>query len=248
MRKIGLPKENEIVICIPKEISPFSITCNILEYPEFTGIININEVYTRWIEDIREYVKIGKIYVAKVLEVDVEKKIIILSPKRVKEEEKKRKMEELKSENRFEKILELAAKKLGKTLEDAYKEFGYKILENFDSLSNFFLNHQDKLNLFVPEKWRNMILEFIEKKKEKVYEISYILRISTFQNNGIKKIKDFFLNFENKEIGVRYLGSGKYLIRKISKNPKKDEKEILKLIEAGRNLFEIFEYKKHEKN
>lgn len=248
MRKIGDPKENELVICIPKDISPYSITCNILEYPEYTGIININEVYIRWIEDIREYVKINKTYVAKVLQIDKNKKIVTLSLKRVKEEEEKKKREELRLENRYEKILELAAKKLGKTLEDAYKEFGYEILKNFDSLSNFFINHKDKIEKFIPKEWIEVIKELLEKKEEKVYEISYIVKASTFKTNGLEIIKNYFLNFENKNIEVKYLGSGKYLVRKISKNPKKDEKELIKLIEEGKNFFEVFEYKKHEKD
>lgn len=248
MKKIGIPKENELVICIPKDISPFSITCSILEYPEFTGIININEVYTRWIEDIREYVKIGKIYVAKVLKVDSEKKILVLSLKRVKEEEEKRKREELKLENKYEKLLELVAKELGKTLEDAYKEFADKILKDFGSLHEFFINHKDKLEKYIPEKWLEKIKEYLEKKEEKTYEIEYVIKVSTFKKDGLNLIKNFFEEFENKKIEVKYLGSGKYLVRKITKNPKKDEKNLINLIESGKNIFEVFEYKKHEKD
>jgi len=247
MRKIGIPKKGELVVCIPKDISQFSITCSILEYPEFTGIINVNEVYVRWIEDIREYVKIGKTYIAKILDVDKEKKILTLSLKRVTEEEEKRKREELKIENKYEKILELAAKKLGKTLDDAYKEFGNEILKNFGSLSNFFINHSKDLEKFIPKEWLNLIKEFLEKKEEKLYEISYLLKISSFKSEGLLLIKDFFKKFEEKNIEVKYLGSGKYLVKKISKNPKKDEKMLIKLIESGKEVFDIFEYQKHEK-
>ncbi|MEM5828520.1 MAG: hypothetical protein QW197_03425 [Candidatus Aenigmatarchaeota archaeon] len=248
MKKIGVPKENELVICIPKDISPFSITCSILEYPDFTGIININEVYTRWIEDIREYVKIGKIYVAKVLKVDKDKKILTLSLKRVKEDEEKKKREELKLENKYEKLLELVAKELGKTLEDAYKEFGDKILEEFGSLHEFFINHRDKLEKYIPEKWLEKIKEYLEKKEEKIYEITYLLKVSTFKRDGLSLIKKFFEEFENKKIEVKYLGAGKYLVKKITKNPKKDEKNLINLIESGKSLFEVFEYKKYEKD
>jgi len=247
MRKVGVPKKGELVVCIPKDISPFSITCSILEYPEYTGIININEVYVRWIEDIREYVKIGQIQIAKVLSVDENKKLLTLSLKRVSEEEKKKKREELKLENKYEKILELAAKQLGKTLEDAYAEFGDKILENFGSLSNFFINHKNEMERFIPKEWIDTIRKFLEEREEKTYEIAYVIRISTFKPDGLKIIKDFFKSFEEKGIEVKYLGSGKYLVRKLSKNPKKDEKQLISLIESGKSLFEIFEYKKHEK-
>ncbi|MEM0243288.1 MAG: S1 RNA-binding domain-containing protein [Candidatus Aenigmatarchaeota archaeon] len=248
MRRFGAPKKNELVICIPKDISPFSITCSILEYSEFTGIININEVYTRWIEDIREYVKIGKTYIAKVLDVDEAKKIAILSLKRVKKDEEEKKKEELRLEKKYEKILELAAKKLGKTLEDAYKEFGYKILENFETLYNFFINHRDKLSEYIPKEWLEIMQDFLDKKEEKNYEITYIIKISTFQKEGVNKIKEFFSQFEKNGIKITYLGAGKFLAKKNSKNPKKDEKMMLNLIESGKEIFEVYEYKKREKN
>ncbi len=249
VKKVGIPKEDEIVLCVVKEITPFSAQCELLEYKDFVGSIFVNEVYSGLVNDIRDFVKENQIYVAKVIKVDAEKKFVDLSLKRVKEFEKKQKLEEYKIERKFEKILELSAKELNKTLEDAYKEFGDKILEKYGSLKNFFENATENENLLkiIPENWREKIKKYLESlKKEKEFEIKYVIKIQTLEKNGLEKIKEKLKEFENKKIEITYLGGAKYLAKIKTKNPKEDEKKLIKLINSLEKEFEIFEYWKKE--
>ena len=249
VKKLGSPKEDENVLCVVKEITPFSALCELIEYKDFSGIIPVTEVYSGLVNDIREFVKLNNLYVAKVIRVDKEKKIVELILKRVKEKEKKEKIEEYKKEKKYENILSLAAKELGKNLEDAYSEFGNKILEKYGSLTNFFENLTEEKIKEIPKNWREKIEKLIEKlKKEKEVEIKYILKVQTLDKNGLEKIKNELKIFEDNDIEIKYIGGGKYLIKKISKNPKNDDKKILSLISNIKDKFEIFEYEKHEEN
>jgi translation initiation factor 2 subunit 1 len=245
VKKIGKPKEDELVICKVKEIGENSAWCEILEYPDYRGIINFSELPS---SDIKEVLKLEKQYVAKIIRIDNDKKILELSLKRVKEFEKKEKWDEFERERRAEKILELIGKKHEKTLEEIYEEFGNKILEKYGSLSSFISLLIEKNSLLeeIPIKYRKDLKEILENlKKRKKVKITYILTAQSFTKK-LEEIKEVLLELE-KFFEVKYLGGGKYMIAKLSEKPKKDEKEIIERIEKLKDFFDVFKYEKIEK-
>jgi translation initiation factor 2 subunit 1 len=247
VKKLVEPKENELVICVVKDIRENSAWCEILEYQEYKGIISANEVSSSTL-NLKEALKVDKQYVAKIIKVDKERKILELSLKKVSEIEEKEKREEFKKEQKAEKILELIGKKYNKSLKEIYEEFGNKILKKYGNLHTFIENflRNKKLAEEIPKKYREdfeRILESLSKKKK--VKISYILVAQSFRKK-LEEIKEILSKIE--KVGeVKYLGAGKYLLTKFSENPKKDEKEILKMIEKIKDEFEIFKYEKVEK-
>lgn len=233
---VNEPKEGELVICTIKEISNSSAWCEIIEYPEYKALLDLIEQGL----DSKE-VKIGKQYVAKIVEIDKNKKIAKLSLK-IKEIEKKQKWEEFKRERGARKFFELIAKKRKISLDELAEELNIK---KYGSFYNFLINLEKEIDN-LPKKYKEDFEEVLEKlKRKKEVEISYTIFAISFSKKleEIKKI----LSILEKVGEVKYIGAGKYLLKKLSTNPKKDEKEIIQTLEKISKEFDVFKYKKNEK-
>ena len=138
-KKQGFPEEGDSVLCTVTSVQYHSVFVNIDEYGK-SGMIHISEVSPGRIRNIRDFVKEGKKIVCKVLRVNEEKGYIDLSLRRVNESEKRRKIDDIKKEQNSEKIVELAAQKIGIKTEQLYKEILDKISMDYASLHEFFDN------------------------------------------------------------------------------------------------------------
>ena len=56
MRKSGIPRRWEIVICQITKINPNSAFAKLVEYDK-TGMIHVSEVASGWVRDIREFLR-----------------------------------------------------------------------------------------------------------------------------------------------------------------------------------------------
>jgi translation initiation factor 2 subunit 1 len=123
-----------LVVCTVTKIFPQGAFVSLDEYGGKEGMVHISEVASGWIKNIRDHVREGQKAVCRVLAVDPNRKSVDLSIRRVKDNERRWKAERLKLEQRAEKLLELAAKKLGKTLDQAYEEVGFALQEKFGDI------------------------------------------------------------------------------------------------------------------
>ena len=233
VRKFGLPKRGEFVIVTVKRITPNAAWCNLNEYPELEGMIHVSEVAGKWVRDIRKFVKMNKTYVAKVLYVDSKSNFVKLSLKRVDRIEKKRKMEEYKLEQRAEKILELASKRLKKSLDQAYEEVGYKLQEMFGSLHEAIeeIAINKKID-GIPEAWNKALFEIAKKSiVEKERKVSAELILKTKRGNGIEIIKDVLLKLKRDGFNVKYITAPYYRVWLVTKDPKSGERALISELE-----------------
>jgi len=104
------------------------------EYEGKEGMIHLSEVASGWIKNIRDHIREGQKVVCKVLAVDPERGRVDISLRRVKDSERRWKAKQIKLENKAERLLELAAEKLGKNLDEAYREIGFVLQEKFGDL------------------------------------------------------------------------------------------------------------------
>ena len=214
-KKQGFPEEDELVLCTVTSVQYHSVFVNIDEYGK-TGLIHISGVSPGRIRNIRDFVKEGKKIVCKVLRVNKEKGHIDLSLRRVNESEKRRKIDELKKEQNAEKIVEIAAKKIGIKTEQLYNELLEKIKAS--SLNEFFeIAATDKSpleSLGLDEKYLEVLDDTIKQRIKPVeVEIVGKLKITTFAPNGIDIIKESLKKAEDaakNKISINYLGSGVY--------------------------------------
>ena len=232
-KKQGFPEEGELILCTVTSVQYHSVFVDIDEYGK-SGLIHISEVSPGRIRNIRDFVKEGKKVVCKVLRINEEKGYIDLSLRRVNESEKRRKIDDIKREQNAEKIVEIAAKKIGIKTEELYREIAEKATTHYASLHEFFeqASKDEGLleNLGIDKKHLKIIDETI-KQRIKPVEVEIIgkLKITTFAPNGIDIIKESLKKAEDAakgRISINYLGSGSY--RFMIKAP--DYKEAEKLM------------------
>lgn len=231
MRKKGLPERGELVICRIKKINPNSAFAEMIEYRK-DGMIHVSEVAKRWVRDIREFLKEKQHVVCRVL--SVEEDAVTLSVKRVHPKDARRKLNRFKKERKAEKMLERAAKKLGKTLDQAYDEVGFELQETFGTLDKAFETALKNPGLLkskkVPSKWADVMLQIARSSyTEKTYELKGNLRLISYQPDGVEVIKKALSQV--KDFEVKYISSPKYLITGAGKNVKELETRMTETAE-----------------
>ncbi|MFH8080981.1 MAG: S1 RNA-binding domain-containing protein [Candidatus Aenigmatarchaeota archaeon] len=236
VKKIGLPECGENVLVTVKSLTPNSALCTLDEYTDVEGMIHISEISGKWVKDIKKHVKLGKKYVAKVINVDKNKKFVLLSLKRLSKREKDEKMNEIKKEQRSEKILNLFARKMGIKLEEAYELVGFKIQEIYGDIFTGFEYALKQPEHLIKKGISKEIVdvmvetaeEFIKKKETK---IRAEIRLKFFGPNGIERIKEVLMGIKNKyNLNIKYVSAPRYLVTLKTNNPKMAEKEISRIL------------------
>lgn len=218
MRKKGYPQPNEMVVCKITKLHPNSAYAQLIEYDK-VGMVHVSEVAKKWVRDIREFLKEGQYAVCRVMKIEGD--YIILSVKRVHEKEAQRKLSQFNKEKKAEKILELAAGKLKKTLDDAYEKAGYAMVDNFGSLTKaleFSVANPSVLQeKGIPKDWADMITELAKQKLgEKQYTVKAMLNLISYSPEGVLVIKQALS--KAKDYDVKYISAPRYMLSKTGKN------------------------------
>ncbi len=236
-KKSGFPEDNEIVICTVKKILPHSIFVDLDEYQNKEGMIHISEIAPGRIRNIRDYVREGKKIVCMILRINKEKNYIDISLRRVPRSVTVSKNNEFKQEQKAEKILEDASKKLKTTLDELYKKFAIKSIEKYGTLYSFFQAvSTDEKVLDEYGLDRSLSLELVTLIKEKIkpqeVKVKSIIKLISYSPDGINIIKNVFesITLLSKEKGYRlrisYLGAPKYMLSITDFDYKKAEKDM----------------------
>lgn len=191
-------------------------------------MIHISEVSSGWVKDIRSYVKQGETRVAKVMRIE---DVISISLKRVDRKQENERIKEFGLSQRAEKMLELVAKQLGKTLDQAYREVGYMLQETYGSLyaalKAAMQNPKQLRERGVPEIWIQPLKEIAEKNiEQKEFEFRAKLMVRTTAPDGIRTIKKVLAEAASQGLDVRYIAAPEYLVKYKTKNAKKGQREF----------------------
>ena len=252
-KKEGLPNDSELVLCTVKKILPNSVFASLDEYKNREGLIHISEVSPGRIRNIRDFVRIGKQIVCKILRVNRERGQIDLSLRRVSISAKNRKLDDIEQEERAEKILEIAGKKLKKDLAGMYAEAGKNIISNYGSLiacfqdivnENLDISKELGINEEVAKTLMSVVKESI--KPPEIY-ISAKLIIKNYSSDGVDRIKKVLNSL--KDIGkkneydfnISYLGAPNYRLKIKSKDYKKANKVLDELMQNYSSLLKEYE-------
>ncbi|MBI2549900.1 S1 RNA-binding domain-containing protein, partial [Candidatus Woesearchaeota archaeon] len=111
LKKKGFPEDNELVFCTVTSVQSHSVFVKLEEYG-LSGMIHISEVAPGRVRNIRDFVVENKPAVCKVIGINKERGHIDLSLRRVTEGLRRAKLNEIKQEQKAEKIVELVAKQL----------------------------------------------------------------------------------------------------------------------------------------
>ncbi|KPU62679.1 translation initiation factor IF-2 subunit alpha [Thermococcus sp. EP1] len=218
------PEEGEFVIATVKSIHNYGAFLTLDEYPGKEGFMHISEVAPTFVRNIRDYLKEGQKIVAKVIRVDPSKGHIDLSLKRVKQQERKAKLQEFKRGQKAENLLRIAAEKLGKDFETAWREVWVPLEEEYGEVYAAFedaaQNGIEVLKDLILDEWLPVLEEIITNYVEiPTVTIDAEFEITVATPNGVEVIREALIKARdraNEEEGIEvkfsYLGAPRYRI------------------------------------
>ncbi len=217
------PSEGDLLLCTVTDITSHGAYVELEEYPGLKGFIHLSEIASSWIKNIRNFVKEGQKIVTKVLRVNREKRQIDLSLRRVTEQQKREKIQAWKRAQNAEGILRLAADKLGKTLDEAYREVGWRLEDRYGEIyAGLQIIKKRGLEALeeagIPETWRQVIYnEALEHVELPTVKMKAQIEVTCYKADGVEAIKKSLmkgLEELKKETGVKgrifLVGSPKY--------------------------------------
>jgi translation initiation factor 2 subunit 1 len=239
-KKKGMPEIDETVLCTVKRLMPHCAFVSLDEYENVEAMLHISEVSTKWVRNIREFLAENKIVVCRVLKAD--KSEIDVSLKRVNAGEKKRKLDEVKTELRLEKLIEFVAKKFKEEPKASLEKIGRILVNNFGSLHEFYeevKNNGVELidSLSIPKNWQEALKQQIsEQLKAARVELQKTVEIYSHDPNGVEVLKKVFVTIKelgkakDTEMSVKYISAPKYMIGLKGDNYKTLENIMKKII------------------
>ena len=133
LRRPEWPEVGDLVIATVVRITDYGVYVMLDEYDK-EGLLHVSEVASRWVRNIRDYVREGQKVVLKVLRVHADKGQVDLSRRRVTKRDKKEKIQSWKKDRKAEGLLRTAAEKLNISFEEAYEKAGTLIESAFGDL------------------------------------------------------------------------------------------------------------------
>jgi translation initiation factor 2 subunit 1 len=253
--KKGFPDESELVLCTVTKIQFNSVFVELDEYKK-SGMIHISEISPGRIRNIRDYVKEGKKVVCVVLKINQERGHIDLSLRRVNKTQHRNKIEQIKKEQKAEKIIEQIAKQNKLDLKRLYEGVMTNISEEYDYLTDYFEDYVvDNATIDLMNLDDNLAKQFDEIIRQRIkpplVELTGIFNINIYENNGIEIIKENLLKLQKidtKSIKIIYLGAGKYSLKIEAEDYKTAEELLKKVVDLFNQSFQKvlgkFEFKR----
>jgi translation initiation factor 2 subunit 1 len=235
------PESGDLVIATIQNVTDYGAYANLDEYDK-QGLLHISEISSSWIRNIRDFVREGQKVVLKVLRVDIEKRHIDLSLRRVTKREKIEKMMVYKKDRKAEALLRSVAEKTGMTPEEAYEKAGATVEKEFGLYEGFERAVKEGPEVLtkvgVPEELANA---FAEVGKERInvptVKVKGTVEVSCIKPNGVKIIQEAFSNAKkaeksrDAELRFYVIAAPKYAIEVSADNYKRAEEVLQKVAE-----------------
>ncbi|MGC9051271.1 translation initiation factor IF-2 subunit alpha [Pyrobaculum sp.] len=252
--KKEFPDVGEVVIGTVKKIAEHGAYVYLDEY-ELEAFAPTQEIIQSWFHSIRDYVKEGNKTVFKVISVNPKMRVVEVSLKRVRVDEKEKKLLLYRHRVRTLKLLEIAMKKLGKTQEEALKTMWY-LEEQFGDPFKVFeevvkTGPQVLDDLELDPKLKEAIVELARQQIEiPPTKISGIIKAVSVEGDGAERIKAALAELA-KAIQEKYpqisakiyvVGPPRYRIDIVGQQPKQVEAaftDITNLLQTLQKKFKV---------
>lgn len=233
-RKAEFPEYGDLVICTVKNVKNFGAFVSLDEYEGKEGFIHVRDVATGWVKYIRDHVREGQKTVCKVLNVDTGKGHVDLSLKAVNDHQRREKIQEFKNEKKADKLLEIVAAKVGKTVDQAFDEVGDAMIREYGTLFSAFedlaVNPDALKELDVDESWTAALLEVAKENIQlPSVMIDGMLDLTCPGPDGIDHVKDALgagADADGSSINIHYVGAPRYRITVTAEDYKVAEEEL----------------------
>ncbi len=241
VRKQEWPEIGDLVMATIQEVTDFGAYVKLDEYDK-RGLLHVSEISSSWIRNIRDFVREGQKAVLKVLRVDMEKRHIDVSMRRVTKREKIDKVMAWKKERKAEALIRGVAEKTGVSTEQIYEKAGalmekeYGLYEGFEKTVREGAEVLTKMG--VPE---NLATAIFEVGQERIHvpmvKVNGIVELHCMKPNGVNLIKEAFLNAKKTEkprgakLRFYVVAAPKYCIEVMAENYKQAEEILQKVAE-----------------
>lgn len=218
------------------------------EYGGKKGYVPLNEVSSSWFHNLRDFLRERQKTVLKVIKVDPDKGHVDLSLKRVSNVEKEKKMLKWKRAQRAETLLSFAAKRLNRSLDEAYKEVGWKLEDTFSEIYAGLEEVVRKgeevlLNANISGEWAPAILELAKEHMEiPMVKVSGSLELRSAHPKGALHIKRSLLEAlrlageKGYDVRIYTAGSPIYRIEVVAENYREAEAAMKEVAQTALNV------------
>lgn len=250
MMKKNYPDEGALVVGTVVKVQHFGAFVSLDEYPKREGFIHIAEIATGWIKRIRNHIREKQKVVCKVMHVDKAKDHVDLSLKRVNEHQRREKIQEWKNTQKSEKLMEMVADRIGKTVEQCYKDFGEDLVKKYGSLYAAFEECAYDVSTLKNDDFKGDWLKDFELIAKDNISIPFVgvkgyLSINSWRSDGVDHIRTALLDaeqseFEDVEIQIKYIGAPQYMIAVRAPDYKIAEDEMKKAVERAKEYIKKY--------
>jgi translation initiation factor 2 subunit 1 len=239
-RKPQWPEVGDHVIATIETVTTYGAYAKLDEYNK-QGLLHVSEISSSWIRNIRDFVREGQKVVLKVIRVNLEKGHIDLSLRRVTKRAKIEKIRSWKQDRKAETLLRDVAEKVGLPTEEIYEKAGalleekYGLYDGFEKIAKE--GPEVLTEIGVPGKLAKAFAEVAEERiRLKMVKVKGTLEIRCMKPNGVKIIKDSFLNAKKteKDTEVRFyvIAAPKYSVEVSAENYKRAEEVLQKVSQS----------------
>ncbi len=234
------PKEGEFVVAKVTDIENQYVYVDLIDFEGLPseetarGMIHISEISSRWIKNIRTFVRPGQRLVLRVLRVDQSKGHVDMSLRRVNSAQREIRLKEWKYAVKFENLLQFLTETEGinMSLDEAYEVVGFPVLDYFESYQETIENlKEDGENILdqtegVSEEIKDALLKIVDENVEiSTVSISGKVKLSVNSENGIEQIKESLIEAlkvidskETRNINISYIAAPFYRLEVVSKD------------------------------
>jgi len=229
-----IPDRNELVMATIRKIMPYGAFCILPEYDNLEAFLHVSEVAPRWIKNIHEFISEGQTHVMKIHRVDPERNQVDVSIKRVSDEERRRKTEQVRTEKRAKKLLELSLKtaKSSMTVEEAENAIEEHFGDAYSCFKEAMEDGESALKpLDFPKALKTVMVEIAKKNiKKPIVTVSGVITLVAYGEGGVSDVKKA-LDISDKDLSILYLGAPSYKISIKAEDYKSAEKKLAKFVE-----------------
>jgi len=240
-----LPEVGEIVVVTVTRIVDQGAYVSLDEYNNIQGFLHISEIATGWIRNVEKFVKVGEKKVLLVKRVNTSRSEIDLSLKQVSTDQKKKKLLEIKRNEKEQSLIDslktkadLSNVEVNKLEEVLVNKFN-SVYDAFSEIVSKGIGVLDGLDL--SKKVVSVIEEISSKIQVPHVEIRGVLELTCTKPDGVEIIKKSLLEAtENKDatIEITYIGAPKYRLTISAQNFKTAEKALKPALSAIQTFIE----------
>ena len=235
---LELPEQGEIVVATISRIMDHGAYVTLDEYDGMQGFLHISEIAPGWIRSVAKFVRAGEKKVLLVKKVNPGRKDIDLSLKQVSADQRRKKLLEVKQEEKGRTLMNSVVERAGLSEEDR-ERIEDKLYSKYYSLFDAFMEIATKgiasvESLEIPKETLDVIEGVCSKIKLPSVEIRGIMEITNPCPDGVEIIKNTLQSAIDDrgdvKIEITYLGAPKYRLGITAPDFKSAERTIKPVI------------------